>query len=315
MNNGIHSHWDSTDDDELPVRITDARSKKVVPKKESTPNIPRAQRSPAAIVGVGLFLAAGTALFMGAQGLLGQIATDDIEVLITEDGIEPSVITVMPGETITWSNLSDIPHILRSDTLPTEDDEPFNTTAIFPEGDFSFVVPLTAEAGTYDYISSTSASITGQIIIEEGAMGEEPDDDIQTHEDLQEEMMQQIMAGEEISPDPVVSSSASSVSALNTIEYGNVPASSAQSSSDQVIAAAIPGVIPQNPNTVAHSLNPLPVRQQSSSKAAAQTPLHAAAITQHKPLANAQSGMELWVLGAITLASLAGVTWKARKYS
>jgi len=303
MSNSLHPHWDTTDDDELPVRITDTSAPQKT-KKHAEVVIPRATRSPAAFVGVALFLVAGTALFMGANKLLGQIAADDIEVVITQNGIEPSVITVAPGETIVWKNEAGIPHILRSETLPTEDGTPFNTTAIFPQAEFSYTIPLSATAATHDYISGTAENITGQIIIEEQvSMPEQP-----------QEQMPPVLTQIESS-----SSSASSVSLSNTIEYANTSdafeaESSSSASSVSIEAQVTPGVIPQNPNTVGNGTVPLPPRQQPNTPVT-QTPLRPAAVTQHMPSTNAQTGMELWVLGVITLASFAGVAWKAARNS
>lgn len=156
----IHPHWQSTDEDERPVRIHSAE-----------PATQTVSRRPAAIFGIALSLLIGTAVFTGLRGMYAQITTEKKTVRITAEGLAPTVITVEPGETILWINEDSIPHLLASETLMESNGEPFAPPAIFPGNEYEFIVPVTAAGGTHSYISQTSSDISGQIVITGASIG------------------------------------------------------------------------------------------------------------------------------------------------
>lgn len=161
----LHPHWQTTDSDEesVPVRIASIDAQEA---SSPAPSVPAASRMPGAVIGVLLFLGIGFAMFQGVYSFMGQVTTERLEIIITEAGLEPSVATASPGQTIVWINESSIPHILTSETLPTDNEKTFETAAIFPGAEGEYEVPLNSQNGTHDYLSRTSGVIAGQIIID-----------------------------------------------------------------------------------------------------------------------------------------------------
>lgn len=292
----LHPHWHTTDEDERPVRITDASVRAPAPVHAARPAVPRAKRGPAAFVGIALFIGVGFALFQGVNGLLGQVGTgDEVIVRMTDAGVDPETVTVKPGETIRWENQGSIPHILESETLPTEDDKSFITTAIFPSGSFDYTVPAGAAAGEHDYASKTAVSVKGRIVIESAGAGG-------------------VAASSAHSDSPVIPPVAAPVQntppAAGSIEY-TPPAQTAIPAPAQNDAgeSTMTGIIPQNPNTIASGNVPLPPRQQPGVNVpAARTQGN---VMQHMPSATTETGMEAWVTLAIAGVSLIYVVRKA----
>lgn len=262
----LHPHWQTTDEDELtvPVRIASASNEEQLSPKIS---VPAASRMPGAVIGVLLFLGIGFAMFQGVYSFMGQVTSDRIEIVITETGVEPPVATARPGQTIVWKNESTIPHILASETLPTDDGKPFETAAIFQDMEEEYVVPLGAQNETHDYFSRTSAAITGQIIIDSAA-AQEPSSEASSQTSSEEPIAL-----------PIQSSSVASSSAVP--EY--TPSSEAYT-----------GGVPRNPYTVGTT----PQYGTTSSQATTQ-------VRQHRPTSQPQTGMAEWtilIMGLIALA-------------
>lgn len=262
----IHPHWQTTDDEQpVPVRI-------IEPQNAQVAAVPAARRTPAAFIGVALFLLIGFVVFQGMNGIAGQVSgMEKIDIRLTPNGLQPAVVTVEPGQEIVWKNESTIPHILSSQTLKDEQGEEFETTAIFPQSEFLFVVPMGTSMGTYDYISETSASVIGQIIVDASNTG------------MQAAVHSSVTSSVSAHIPPAVHSSNSSAQPI--------PAAPAQASSFAFVPNQmedlLAGSIPQNPNTIANG-NALPVRQQSGRATSASTP-------SHKPISHAQTGMGLWM--------------------
>lgn len=283
--NNLHPHWQTTDEDEQPVRITDKSVRTRVQPVKSTQRqrVPRAKRGPAAFIGIALFLGAGFALFQGANGLLGQISPTDVTIIrITENGIDPAVVTVQPGKMIRWNNESSIPHIFESDTLPTSDGQPFMTTAIFPNGFYEYVIPENSPSATHNYESKTSIGVKGQIIIDSGdAIGS----------DNTPPSEQYIPPAAPIPDTPDYTDPAP---VTTTPDYTNDPPV---------------GGIPQNPNSISDGNTYIPPRPQPGSG----TPMANTQgnINQHLPSTNTSTGMEVWVTLAIAGFSLAYVARKS----
>lgn len=276
--NTLHPHWQTTDEDESLVRVTDKNASAPAPAG----GIPRAKRGPAAFIGIVLFLGIGIVLFQGVNALPGQVSdSDDRVILITENGTDPAEITVQPGEKIRWDNGSTIPHIFESDTLPTADDKPFVTTAIFPSGSYEYIVPAGSPDGTHEYASRTAVSVTGSIIIQTAPVAPE----MPVQEEVQETPAAVI---EESVPPPA-----------STFPSHTQP---------DPVETVTPGSIPRNPYTVAGGNAPLPPRQQPGGTPAAQTQGN---VTQHVPLSNTTTGMGVWVTLALVGLSLVYVTHRA----
>jgi hypothetical protein len=270
----LHPHWQTTDEDERPVHITDVKNPRV-----QTRTAVRARRAPAAFAGIAAVAMIGIVLFQGINGLMGQLNSDDAtEIRLTQNGTEPRTVTVIPGKKIMWTNQSTIPQILASNTLPTSDNKPFMSTVIQPGSSFTYTLPATAGAATHEYISQTSAIISGQIIV-----------DAPTAQATSSPAFPQI---------PAATNSAAAISSAPAQSSAALPIVPAQIFGDNDVA--ITGAIPQNPHTVGNANALPPVRQPQQQ----QTRSSSAAVMQHKPVSHPQSGMGLW---AIAIAGVAAV--------
>lgn len=287
----MHPHWQSTDGDEQAVRITSVQKNKLHAHERDVHASPvRASRRPAAIAGIAMILIAG---FFGMggigsiQSLLGQASTS-VTVQITSNGTDPETVTVSPGETITWTNNDTIPHILSSDTLPTSDGQPFMTSAIFPGASTHFLVPPTAPAGMYAYISKTAQNISGHIVIQGSAMAQTS---------VASVSMQQASSAAFIPPVTAVSS------VPDMMQNTSVPAltSSEQAQLGGTTTPVPANVIPENPHTVS-TASSLPTRQQPGT----QKP----AVTAHTPTGEPATGPDVYVVIGM---SMAAVLWISRK--
>lgn len=287
----LHPHWQETDDaDErrIPVRVTVSTEKRSEPRTEKAVNNVRppvrATRRPAAFAGIALFLIMGAATFQvfGLGSIRGQVDTLAVNVHIRSTGADPVTITVQPGSTITWTNDDTIPHILSSETLPTVDGKPFVSSAIFPGSSTYILIPPTATPGAYPYISKTSDTVSGQIIIR--AAGAAP----------------------AVTPTPTPSSDAL-VTPTPTVEQPTAPFVPAPTpdTTFQPEATPLPAQttgIAINPHTIGSGEVPLPDRQ---------TPGGVPAVTQHKPIATTESGPGVWVTVLFTIGTLLVVTRRA----
>lgn len=162
----IHPHWQATEDDDsvvaVPVdSVNTAEAPAAVMGKPMT--VRTASRKPAAIVGILLVLGMGYAAMGGDFSLPGQVAASTVTVTLTKDGPVPESLSVQPGMTVEWKNDDTIPHVLSFDTL-SSGGKPLETSPIFPGSTSTMLVPATAKAGTYGYLSKTS-DLSGEIVI------------------------------------------------------------------------------------------------------------------------------------------------------
>jgi plastocyanin len=162
----MHPHWQSTDADERPVKITTPAKTAAKPQASITP---RASRRPAALAGIALFALIGFGIMQGISGIQAQVSSANAVVHITENGASPDTVTVQPGQSIGWQNDSAIPQVLFSSTLLGSDGKPFETSPIFPGSADTFTIPANIQPGTYDYSSKTSQAVNGHIVIEGNA--------------------------------------------------------------------------------------------------------------------------------------------------
>lgn len=151
----IHPDWQA--EDEMPIQVS---------VKNTPPAQKQISRRPAAIVGMLLVLGAGFSFFRGTELLTGQLA-DTIEntITITDDGFLPDSLEVTSGDTITWNNEQDTPHILESDSLCRENGECLLTSTLFKGDSDTFTITPDIPAGTYQYHSSIVGDLIGEIVI------------------------------------------------------------------------------------------------------------------------------------------------------
>jgi plastocyanin len=281
----LHPHWQTTDDDQ-PVRVS-AVSRNAPAQKQS-PKIPRAKRSPAAFIGILVFLGIGFYAFGGMNSLLGQ-ATTSIDVTIMQDTMNPSSITVQPGQTITWKNSSTIPHILHSDTLRDDRSLAFESTAIFPQGTYSFTIPTNTPSGSYAYISKTSPSINGVIVVSTNASA--------TTQTVSSAPAQPVA--------PIAQASSSS--------FAPIPAATTPvvSSSSAAAVSQVPeqlGQIQTNPHTIANGSDMLPPRAQPGTNVSGN-------VMQHTPTSQPTTGPGMWLTVCLGASSLWVVMKRAMKFA
>jgi plastocyanin len=161
MSTHIHPDWEETEDDGIAVAA-------VLPNR-----VIAMSRQPAAIIGIALVIGIGFMALDGHSLFTAQVTQADATVHITAGGADPTDVTIRPGQVVRWINDDQIPHVLSSADLPTADGKEFLTSAVFPGDSIDYVAPATATAGSYEYVSKTSESVAGTIIIE-GSTGAAP---------------------------------------------------------------------------------------------------------------------------------------------
>lgn len=258
------------------MRITSVKEEK---KPTVMKDVPRASRRPAAIVGMVLFVLIGVALMQGMTGLLGQVQTQATIIRVTPVGVEPPIVTVVPGQTVTWKNEDAIPHIFASDTLPTMDGKPFESSPLFPQAEYSHIIPAAAATGSHEYFSKTSASVMGQIVIATPTATPVP---------------QQPAATE---PLPLIPENTQPVT---------TPFPTSDAEGTETFDA---GLLPENPHTVGSGEAPVPYRPQPGTN----TPAPQAAINQHRPVTNTETGTGNGILIAAITVSAIGLLVVTRK--
>lgn len=259
----LHPHWQSTED-EQPVRVRDA----------SQPKRVGISRLPAAIVGIALILGAAVYSFGGLETILGQVTpqTADVTVRLTPDGADPVELDIRPGQVIRWINDDQIPHILTSETLPSGTNEPFASSAIFPQSDFFYTVPANAVSGTHEYVSETAGDIGGEITII-GAAG------------VTTSTSSAGTIAVSSAPIPVVSPTSSAAPFPTPIGQ--------TTSLTPVQPPAAGNPIAVNPHVVGAKL--LPGQK-------------ATAVTQHTPSQHTESGPAVWIVLAVSIGALCYAT-------
>lgn len=257
----------------------------------------RASRKPAALTGVALFLIAGFAAFQGFGTLSnteGQLS-GPVTITITSSGVTPPSVTVEPGTTLIWKNSDTIPHIISSETFPTEDGKPFVSTAIFPGSNTHVLVPVSAKGGTHAYISETSQTVNGTIVIS-GAAGT---------------TASSTSTASFASIPTVALSSASSIARSSTISAAVIQSSSrssiaaaafTSSFSSSSMPSVTAGIIPTNTHTVGTFAGS--VSDDGSTVPAAVTNV------DYYPVSAPETGPTTWI---ILTASVAGVLVLTRK--
>ncbi len=95
---------------------------------------------------------AGAALLLMARGAFAA----DVEVKIANFTFDPPTITIKAGDTVTWVNGDDIPHVV------AEKDGKFRSGALDTDDRFSRQFTT---AGTVEYFCAIHPHMTGKIIV------------------------------------------------------------------------------------------------------------------------------------------------------
>lgn len=271
----IHPHWQETERDEPRPQSVDSLSMTtgqpaVIPAPRRTMS-----RRPAAILGVLAAMAGGFFLSQDLSSILPGQLTPAAEIRITQNGVTPPVVTVSQGDTVAWTNADSIPHILIAEGLKTVTDESLKTPSIFPSETKNITISPDAKPGTYLYISQTSETVAGQIIVQQRVVASSVASSVQS-------------SSQSSSEDSVVMGS----SAPMVIHEAS---SSASSVTPFTPPAAT--VIPTNP----HVVGAPPSTWTGTAQPAQPTP--AAAI--HRPTRTTETGPATWVISLGSLLALA----------
>jgi plastocyanin len=92
----------------------------------------------------------------------------DREIHITSTGPAPVVLVAEPGDTLTWINDDQQPHIVTSQTLMTSSGTALYSTAIFPGNSYQVTIAPTAEDGANEYTFTSSPLWKGHIVVAKG---------------------------------------------------------------------------------------------------------------------------------------------------
>ncbi len=264
----------------IPIRDGSRRNGTTAPS-----SLMPARRMPAAIIGILLMAALGMTVTHGWTALMGQAASEEqVQVLITEEGVNPASVTVTAGQNVLFKNDSSIPQLLRFETLMDDTGNPVETSPIFPLSEARIVIPAGIPPGEYPYFSSTSKLVSGSIVVVA------PGSSVPSFETV-------ASASAASSMQPVVSSWETASSVASSIQPS-------MSSVDIVQPIVPPVAIPTNPYVIGSDSNQITVVPPVADVTAD--------ITEHTPLANTESGIAAWTTVLIFAASMMFVLRKAR---
>ena len=106
---------------------------------------------------LGMFVSAGTILFVSNRAMAADAKPTTVEVRIDNFSFGPASVTVPAGTEITWVNHDDIPHTVMSDDKTTFKSHPLDTDEKFT---FKFDKP-----GTYQYFCSIHPKMTATVVV------------------------------------------------------------------------------------------------------------------------------------------------------
>lgn len=154
--------WQSEDGEPVPVTI-----KETEPLQEGDLTGVHVSRRPAALVGMLVVMGIGFSFFRGVDTLTGQLAGERFEqtIRITADGFFPASVEVEHGQTIIFVNDQDIPHIVESETLCSDTGFCLMTSTLFNGDQDKFTITPDMLPGNYEYFSSISSELIGEIIV------------------------------------------------------------------------------------------------------------------------------------------------------
>jgi len=154
--------WQSEDDEPVPVTV-----KETDPTKEVDLTGVHVSRRPAALVGMLVVIGIGFSFFRGVDSLTGQLASEGLEqtIRITAEGFLPTAAEVEHGQTIIFVNDQDIPHIIESETLCSDTGFCLMTSTLFNGDQDTFTITPDIQPGRYEYFSSISSELIGEIVV------------------------------------------------------------------------------------------------------------------------------------------------------
>lgn len=278
----IHPSWQNEDDAPVPVKVKESPVKKPQPTGQIS-------RRPAAIVGMLAVIGIGITFFQGVNGLTGQLASGSSMIRITESGLEPSRLEVEHGQTITFRNDTDVPHILESDTLCSDTGFCLLTSTLFQGDTDNFTITPDMRAGSYAFASVIDSTLAGDIVIVTQAV-ENPADI--TANDFFSDIIN--------NNPPSASGFGPSNFAPTTQVASGIPTNPYTVTSDRIhpfdsTGEPIPEAFGDDPTT------PTPTERQMAATAIA---------TGRGPITQPQTGAGVW---AVLLGSIAGLVWVSRE--
>ncbi|MBM3231377.1 hypothetical protein FJZ28_03565 [Candidatus Peregrinibacteria bacterium] len=257
--NELHPHWQSTDGEVVPVRARTQQTQDVPPVKE----VVTVSRKPAAIVGMVAVLVTGAFAFKAVDfEVVGQASNQKtVNVRITDSGFMPKNVEVEHGETITWTNETDVQHAVQSALLCSNTGFCLQTAALGKNAKGSFTITPDIPAGSYAYASAKDTKLTGTIEIVTTAA--------QNFENLPppaNENTPKIPVNPNAGSTPIPTAN-SPATTLNPLDGGSVPVNpytidSARShpfddKGDPKNIASVTGLPKQNPNAIQQNKKPL----------------------------------------------------------
>ncbi len=102
------------------------------------------------------WLAAFVAMLVFGPSLV-RAAPPPVTVKIDNFAFEAQTVTIVPGETVTWTNQDDAPH-----TVVAEDGKSFRSKVLDTGESFSFTF---MSAGTWGYFCSVHPHMTGKVVV------------------------------------------------------------------------------------------------------------------------------------------------------
>lgn len=280
-----NSLWQNTEDEPVAIRIIEKADTSHTATEEQV-IAPAAARSYAALFGITLIVVTGFFSFGGMDLFSAQVGGTAVTVVISDAGITPQEVSVKPGQRITWTNKSGIPHILESSTLKDASGKSMETIAIFPGSETSFDVPATTPDGTYEYISRISQTVGGRIIVQKGnSLPAQP-------------------ASSTAFNMPVATSSVAVAATVSSVPTGFTP-----EAGDSMTTTIDPGVVPVNPYTVGNTVGGPVTKNPAGAPIPKNT--NAATVTEHRPVKQPESGMGMWIVSLTGLVALGLVMRRA----
>lgn len=277
----LHPHWQPTDDggaashkpQHSEEREHRFHSHEFKAEARSASSV---SRRPAAILGILLSLSIGAVVMRDGTPLETSVTGDTLTVSITAGGFVPERLSLQPGQTVIWKNETQIPHILASETLRTENGKALQTSPIFPAATGQYTVPLLTTPGEYAYISQTD-KLSGVLIVDD-----------------------RTAAGATSSDTTAQATSAAAVVA----SAASAPSIEQNSSSDAATSApsVTASVLPKNPHTV----GTLPAGGLLPAQPAPGVPAYAA--TPSKPVTIPKTGPTLWIVAVASILALYALT-------
>ncbi|MDB4979090.1 MAG: hypothetical protein JWM56_1276 [Candidatus Peribacteria bacterium] len=196
----LHPHWDSAGTQEhaspkvsVPILPDTAEADMPLSAIHNTHASFAISRRPAAITGIAIALTLGLTYWHGwdmlsdiplpsLSSITGQLFAGSSSsqapavhtIKISATGVDPQSLILSAGDTMTFVNATEIPHIIEIPELKGSDGAYITSPPIFPGSQEVIQIPAGTTPGLYTYTSSTDSSVTGQILIQSNAPATTP---------------------------------------------------------------------------------------------------------------------------------------------